>query len=163
MMTALLVGCAAFRPDQATELDPEESTRQEGLKNLAAIAELQVSFPPSRSPSRPPISMTPDKSAPDHDHEKQVSRVVPQIPPVEYPPTSLSLFPSLKRESVQSQRLFSVPPPISQPHRYTPSPYPLNPSLVPPYTFFAPSGSAYPGSVRCAPDYLGGSRCAVTP
>lgn len=34
---------------------------------------------------------------------------------------------------------------------------------VPPYTFFAPTGSAYPGTIRCVPDYLGGQRCHQTP
>jgi hypothetical protein len=35
--------------------------------------------------------------------------------------------------------------------------------LVPPYTFFAPTGSAYPGTIRCVPDYLGGQRCHNSP
>lgn len=35
--------------------------------------------------------------------------------------------------------------------------------VVPPYTFFAPTGSAYPGTIRCVPDYLGGQRCHNSP
>lgn len=34
---------------------------------------------------------------------------------------------------------------------------------APPYTFYAPTGSAYPGTVRCVPDYLGGQRCHQSP
>jgi len=32
-----------------------------------------------------------------------------------------------------------------------------------PYTFYAPPGSAYPGTIRCVPDYLGGQRCHNSP
>jgi hypothetical protein len=34
---------------------------------------------------------------------------------------------------------------------------------APPYTFYAPTGSTYPGTVRCVPDYLGGQRCHQSP
>jgi hypothetical protein len=34
---------------------------------------------------------------------------------------------------------------------------------LPPYTFYAPTGSAYPGTIRCVPDYLGGQRCHNSP
>jgi hypothetical protein len=53
-----------------------------------------------------------------------------------------------------------VPPPTTRSSAdYSPQDRPL----VPPYTFFAPTGSAYPGTIRCVPDYLGGQRCHNAP
>ena len=158
VLTVLITGCAGFESDRTADLNPEEVDRQEGIKNLAAIAELQISLPLPHAPSTPPISAA---------EETPASAIVPppdqQISQPVVAPSWFSLYAPSRSSSLQSQRLFSSAPPIGRPPHGTPSPYSLNPSLVPPYTFFAPTGPTSPGSVRCVPDYLGGSRCSSNP
>ena len=148
-----VTGCAGFGTDGAVEPD-HESDRQQGLKNLAAIAELQASL---STPRPPPMAVPPDS----HRREEPApsESQIHHLPA----PSWFSPFAPSQRESLQSQRLFPAMPPTTPSQSYTPSPYPLNPSLVPPYTVFAPAGSGYPGSLRCVPDYLGGSRCSIGP
>lgn len=94
--------------------------------------------------------------------------------------TSSSSSPIVRVEDLTSAhllRMFLVAPDLSaKASQYAPHVRPLVPTTrssadapsqdrpaVPPYTFFAPTGSAYPGSIRCVPDYLGGQRCRNSP
>jgi hypothetical protein len=68
--------------------------------------------------------------------------------------------PHLHATALQQALQVQVPPPwTTSSADYSPQDRPL----VPPYTFFAPTGSAYPGTIRCVPDYLGGQRCHNAP
>lgn len=151
----IMMGCAALGTDQTRELDANELERQEGLKNLAAIREIMASWPRQQDQSASPISK------PDENHRNDSAGVIPQVYETDKAVEPLSLFAIPKREPAQPQP-FQIRPPLSRPQNYTDSRV-LNPPLIPPYTFFAPIGSAYPGSIRCMPDYLGGSRCSVHP
>ncbi|WP_447986349.1 hypothetical protein [Nitrospira sp. Nam74] len=72
------------------------------------------------------------------------------------------LLPTLHPSTTASQQALQVQVPV--PRTRSSADYsPQNRPLVPPYTFFAPTGSAYPGTIRCVPDYLGGQRCHNAP
>lgn len=150
----IMTGCAALGSDHTVDLDAKEVERQDGLKNLAAIREIMASWPRQQDQPASPTSK------PDEYHGNDSPRVIPQVYETDKPVEPLSLFAIPKWEPVQPQPLQVRPPLRSQ--NDTDSRL-LNPPLIPPYTFYAPIGSAYPGSVRCMPDYLGGSRCSVHP
>jgi hypothetical protein len=93
---------------------------------------------------------------------------------------SLSASPASSSEDVTSaglvRMLLLAPHPSTKTSQQAPQVRPLVPTTrstadyspqdrpaVPPYTFFAPTGSAYPGTIRCVPDYLGGQRCQNSP
>jgi hypothetical protein len=155
----VITGCAGLGQDQTVESDPTELERQEGMKNLAAIKDIMVSSPKqSHSPSSGGM---PDYHQEKKLGEKNLESVVPQVNETERG-LPLSLFMTPKREPSRSRPL-RINPPLIMPQNYASDARLLNPPLTPPYTFFAPTGSAYPGSIRCVPDYLGGSRCSVYP
>jgi hypothetical protein len=154
IMIMIMAGCAAVGPDHTMDLDAKELERQDGLKNLATIREIMASWPRQQDQPASPTSK------PDEYHGNDSPWVIPQVYETDKPVEPLSLFAIPKQEPVQPQPLQIRPPLRSQ--NYTDSRL-LNPPLIPPYTFYAPIGSAYPGSIRCMPDYLGGSRCSVHP
>ena len=158
VLTGLLIGCAAFEPERTADLDPQEVERVERLKNLAAITELQIALPapPALPKSNAPISAA--EKSPENAASPPAER---QDQPA-VAPSWFSQYVPTESSSLQSQRLLPSTRMDRSPYGRS-NPYPLNPSLVPPYTVFVPTGSFYPGSVRCVPDYLGGSRCSVRP
>ena len=156
MTGCMMTGCAGTAQDHTADLDPQELERQEGLKNVAAIKEMMAAWPapPSTaaSPSRTFDGLGERDTAPMNSPAEEVEKNIDERTPLAVP----------RREPVASQPI-QIRPLLSKPPNYTTDPRLLNPPVVPPYTFFAPTGSAYPGSIRCVPDYLGGSRCSVRP
>lgn len=159
-----LNGCAAFdtgKPGQASESSARQS-EDEGEKNLAAIRAL-LSEERQRA-----------LSPPESEDKRR-----PQPEAGLWPPDWLASYFMPKRSSVEQSDFTSVylPPSSASPskHRTAPSavtvkiPWVTAPSSrgyeaepwppVPTYTVPAPIGSAYPGSIRCVPDMLGGQRC----
>ena len=73
---------------------------------------------------------------------------------------NLFVNPSLSTTASQAAGLIQIPRPTT---RSSADYLPQDHSSVAPYTFYAPTGSAYPGTIRCVPDYLGGQRCHNSP
>ncbi len=164
-MRLSLLGCAGFglgEPVDLSELLAAMQSDDEGEKNLAAIRAMMAK-------ERLRTSFTPESSVtPKAERE-----------PSSWPPTWLSQYfsPSLSpvEESALSSKLvapsssalstrrigsgaITVPSPWgpkSSSRGFEAEPWPP----VPPYTLSAPTGSVYPGTIRCVPDMLGGQRC----
>jgi hypothetical protein len=160
----LLYGCAALDTDESLHMNESSALKpdDEGEKNLAAVRAL-LSAERQRA-------MFPSDSS-DRRNPEPAARP--------WPPDWLASYFSPNRSFGQESDLTSVyvPPSASSPS--TRREAPLNPMVriprvidpssrlleadpwprVPAYTSPAPIGSAYPGSIRCVPDLLGGQRC----
>jgi hypothetical protein len=160
----LLYGCAVLETDesvhmrQVSVLKPDD----EGEKNLAAIRALL-------SEERQQLTSPSDSS--DRRNHAMAARP--------WPPDWLASYFSPNRSSGQKSDLSSVYVPPSSSSLSKRREAPLNPLVkiprvtdpssrllegdpwprVPAYMSPAPIGSAYPGSIRCVSDLLGGQRC----
>jgi hypothetical protein len=148
VVSLILVGCAGF------ETDPREhevgfsanQANEEGRKNLAAIRAL--------------LSEQRQRSLPVH--EQGVTSQDAAESPSWWPDWLASLLLPMPTREQTARR--ASPPDFKVTIPWVPSP-PARGSeyepgrLVPAYTFFAPVGSAYPGTIRCVPDFSGGQRC----
>ena len=152
----LMTGCAGLAQDHTADLDPQELERREGSKNVAAIKEMMAAWP------TPPSSAVSPSPAFDSPGDRDTPLVTPKAQEIERNIDARPLLTVPQWETVPSQP-FQIRPLLSKPPNYTTESRLLIPPVIAPYTFFAPTGSAYPGSIRCVPDYLGGSRCSVSP
>jgi len=150
----VLAGCVPLGSEGVSvQVDP--SGQNQGAKNLEAVREIwadqrlreanrQQSGQEELSIAPPPSHPLPSTGGPTTDAARPP--IVPLDPPKVVPPLGVP-----QRKSVP------VPP---RPNGEAGVPSGVT---VPPYTVFAPVGSAYPDSIRCVPDALGGQRCRVTP
>jgi hypothetical protein len=126
----------------------------------ALLAQERQQFSPVRTPMSTGRSQSPLSSSAGDDmaassesalsRHKDQPRLVPKL---------LST-PSLSTTASQGAERIQIPRPTT---RSSADYSRQGPSSVAPYTFYAPTGSAYPGSIRCVPDYLGGQRCHNSP
>lgn len=168
LLTAVaMIGCSQFTLEglkhepafQANGADERSESNLPAIKALLArkrqlfstvftrinTAESKVSL---RSSS--PGDLASSSASPTSSSEEVASAPLRLLLPAPNPSTTAS------RQALQVQ----VPAPTTRSLAdYSPQDRPL----VPPYTFFAPTGSAYPGTIRCVPDYLGGQRCHNAP
>ena len=91
------------------------------------------------------------------------SRPASRVPRKERLGSRTDLFYSLPAQRNEpSSQIPAIPPFVS--NMRPPADFHTNSwPVVPPYTFYAPTGATYPGAIRCAPDYLGGQRCHQAP
>jgi hypothetical protein len=129
-------GCSLIRIGPAADIHKDPRTDAE--RNLDAIRAMQAEWrsraAPGSAPS--PSSVSPHDVAPPRSR----SQTVPSSP-----------SPSPVPSGDASARLPWTPPAAARP------PAPDRP--VPAYTIPAPVGPDYSGTIRCAPDGLGGQRC----
>jgi hypothetical protein len=172
LLPVLLLGaCVGGTYTPANQMPPVDVGRfdaEDGQKNLTAIREMlggQPSLPHVEShaeiPRRPggePTVKQPSESgaqaAPPQGHA-QIS------PSALVPPLSLPTPPHRPSQLPSRLDLGIGPMNPYRPQSGDPQSFSLHP--VPPYTVFTPAGSAYPGSIRCVPDSLGGQRCQTFP
>jgi hypothetical protein len=164
----LLYGCAAFDTDESVHINESSAFKpdDEGEKNLAAVRALlseerqRATFPSDSSGRRNPASTArpwpPDWLASYFSPESS-SGQKSDLTSMHVPPSSTSLSKSLsKRREAPLNPMVRIPrvtDPSSRLLEFDPWP------RVPAYMSPAPIGSAYPGSMRCVPDLLGGQRC----
>ncbi len=160
----LLCGCAVFDTDESVRMGELSALKpdDEGEKNLAAIRALL-------SEERQRLTSVSDS----------IDRRNPEMSARPWPPDWLASYFSAESSSGQKSDLTSVHVPPSSTSLSKRREAPLNPMVkiprvtdpssrlpdvdpwprVPVYMSPAPIGSAYPGSIRCMPDMLGGQRC----
>jgi hypothetical protein len=141
---------------------------EDGQKNLTAIREMlegQQSPPPveshteiPRSQGGEPIMEQPSDSGPQAAPRQGNAQLSPLALP---PPLSLPKPPPVPPQRPSRLDLGIGPMNPYRPQSGDPQSFSSHP--VPPYTVFTPAGSAYPGSIRCVPDSLGGQRCQTVP
>jgi hypothetical protein len=163
-ISLLLYGCVAFDTDESVHVSELSALNSddEGEKNLAAIRALL-------SEERQRATLASDSS-----HRRNSESAARP-----WPPDWLASYFSPNRSSGQKSDLTSVYVPPSSSSLSKRREAPLNPMVriprvtdpssrlleadpwphVPAYMSPAPIGSAYPGSIRCVPDLLGGQRC----
>jgi hypothetical protein len=162
-----MIGCSEFaldgmsheRASQANGGDLNSESNLPAIKALLARERQQfqaVSMPVNRADSKSPLQSSADEVAslsasPASSSEDVTSaRLVRMLLPAPHPST---------KTSQQAPQVRPLVPTTRSTADYSPQDRPA----VPPYTFFAPTGSAYPGTIRCVPDYLGGQRCQNSP
>ena len=118
----------------ASDAHEVEDRTGQGRKNLAAIAALQAARPGPIA--RPEPSMAPPAVEADSPAA---------MPGVAHP------LPRMPVPDVQVRLPWRPTPPAMPP--------PDHWGVTPPYTVFTPVVPAYPGALRCRPDYTGGQRC----
>ena len=170
-MPLLFGGCVTGSFDPSQPLPPVDVGGFEaevGQKNLQAIREmLRVQEPHSREESqtkRPPGDGEQAGELPSEPttQEEPMQRnaktpVAASAPPPGSLPKPLQVPP--QRPSRLDLGIGPVNP--YRPHSVDHQSFSFSP--VPPYTVFTPAASAYPGSIRCVPDSLGGQRCHTVP
>lgn len=167
-LTVSMMGCAQFAVRSVTPERASQPNRQDGNpgSNLPAIKAVLAGERQQFRPVPPSISGAESVSPPEWSSADQVG--------------DASSFPTARSEDVTPARLLGLllPPshPMTESSQRAPYVQRLEPTtrsaadyslrdwpVVPPYTFLAPTGSAYPGTIRCVPDYLGGQRCHSAP
>lgn len=167
-LTVSTMGCAQFTvhsvmPERASQANGQDGNPD---SNLPAIKALIAGERQQFRAVPPSISGAESVSPPDWSPANQVG--------------DASSFPTARSEDVTPARLLglllSASHPMIESSQRAPYVQRLGPTtrsaadyslrdwpVVPPYTFLAPTGSAYPGTIRCVPDYLGGQRCHSAP
>jgi hypothetical protein len=159
-----LYGCAALDTDESVHTRQVSASKpdDEGEKNLAAVRALlseerqRATFPFDSSDRRNPETAArpwpPDWHA-SYFSSSGSSGQKSDLTSMYVPPSSSSL--SKRREAPLNPmvRIPRVTDPSSRLLGADPWP------RVPAYSSPAPIESAYPGSIRCVPDLLGGQRC----
>jgi hypothetical protein len=126
----------------------------------ALLAQERQQFSPVRTPmstgrSHSPLSLSAgDDMAASSESALSRHKDLPRLLP------NLFVTPSLNSTASQAAGLIQIPRPTT---RSSADYAPQDRFSVAPYTFYAPTGSAYPGTIRCVPDYLGGQRCHNSP
>ena len=157
------IGCAGLGwDDEATEVSGLAVTESddEGEKNLAAIRAI-LSAQRHRTSQRQEAGERQKRAAADvywvppdwlssyfsprHSSYRGLDLGKSTVPPT----STLS-----RRRSTPGDVAVEVPRVNEPPSRESETS-----TQVPPYTFSAPSGADYPGTIQCAPDLLGGQRC----
>src|SRR5262245_27268736 len=163
IVSLMLYGCPVFDPEESAPLSGLSAmqTDDEGEKNLAAIRALlseerqRASFAPDSGKKRnsePETRLWPPDWLASYFSPKHASGQKSDLISVYVPPSSSSR--SIRRAAPDvTVKIPWVPAPPSRGSDAEPWPH------VPAYTTPAPIGSAYPGSIRCVPDMLGGQRC----
>ena len=172
LLPLLLGGCVAGSFDPSKPLPPVDVggfDAEVGHKNLQAIREMLRAQEPH-----------------PRDESKMQTPPPPDGEPAAEQPSEPAKQAELRQGNAETPAAASGPPPGSvskalqtppqRPSRLDLGIGPVNPyrphsadrqsssfSPVPPYTVFTPAGSAYPGSIRCVPDSLGGQRCQTMP
>jgi hypothetical protein len=152
LISVILYGCTGFGRETADEtISP--FPHEEGRKNLAAIVEILSARGQRLERGSPPPQET---IAPVRNEAVDLSfqSVEPMVALPFRDGLQSPVQPMKKRFEKKPALRRSTNPSNQDPHAWP---------IVPPYTVFAPAGSAYPGSVRCMPDYLGGQRCHTVP
>lgn len=155
MLCLALAGCIPLGSEGVSvQVDP--SGQNQGEKNLEAVREIWADQR-LRSATHPAgLDYQPPVQRPLMEPSSSVD--APRVPIIPLDPVSPTL-PAPQSESRPEPRRKSPPrPPQTDSDVGVPSGV-----TVPPYTVFAPSGSVYPGSIRCTPDALGGQRCRAAP
>lgn len=167
LVAALMIGCSEFarestRHEPALQANGAEETSKGNLPAIKALLDREreqfhaVSTPIHKTDGRPSLQSSPaddvasSSASPTSTSENLTSDRL----------RMLLVTPHLTTKAFQQapQVLRLVPP-----TRSSADTSPQDRPAVPPYTFFAPVGSAYPGTIRCVPDYLGGQRCRSSP
>lgn len=125
-------------PVQEMDLTSQDDT-EENLKAIRAILEDQA----SRRPEQKPAGSSLQPSSPD------------AAPSLTEPSSGMRPFPSPSSSAGKPRVTAKLPWTPTAPNLAT---VPDRP--VPAYTIPAPVGPDYSGSIRCAPDGMGGQRCA---
>jgi hypothetical protein len=162
----LLYGCAAFDTDESVRINESSALKpdDEGEKNLAAVRALlseerqRATFPSDASGRRNPESTArpwPPGWLASYFSPESSTGQKSNLTSVHVPPSSTSLS---KRREAPLNPMVKIPR-VTDPSSRLPDvdPWPRVPAYMSP----APIGSAYPGSIRCVPDLLGGQRCQV--
>lgn len=164
ILCPLLYGCAAFNTEEYEQVSGLSAmqSEDEGEKNLAAIRALlseerqRALFPLGSGNNR-----TPDSEVFSWPPDWLASYFTPTRSPAQRSDFgSVSVAPSSsspsRHRTAPGDVTVKIPWVTAPPSRgIEAEPWPR----VPAYTSPAPIGSAYPGSVRCVPDMLGGQRC----
>ena len=167
-LAASMIGCSQFALDgmrhagalQANGAEENSESNLPAIKALLASERQQfraVFTPINRSDSKSPLQSSPaddvasSSASPTSSSEDLISAHLLRMFLVAPHPSTMA--------SQQAPHVQRLVPTTRSSADYSPQDRPA----VPPYTFFAPTGSAYPGIIRCVPDYLGGQRCHQAP
>jgi len=159
-LTVSMLGCSSETIIRERRYGPEEYSET----NLSAIKALLVQERQQFSPVRTPMSTGCSESrlsssAGDDMARSSESALSRRKDLIRLVPTLLEA-PYLGTTASQGTGRVQIPRPTTRSSAYY---SPQDRSSVAPYTFYAPAGSAYPGTIRCVPDYLGGQRCHNAP
>ena len=160
-LTVSMLGCNAdtIIRERPHGLNEYRETNLQAIKALLAQERQQfspVKTPMSTGPSQSRLS----SSFAGNDLAASSESVLSRHKDLPRGLPNLFVNPSLSTTASQAAGLIQIPRPTT---RSSADYLPQDHSSVAPYTFYAPTGSAYPGTIRCVPDYLGGQRCHNSP
>jgi hypothetical protein len=155
-LTVSMFGCSSETIIRERPHGPSEYSETNLPAIKALLAQERQQFSPVRTPmstgrSHSPLSLSAgDDMAASSESALSRHKDLPRLLP------NLFVTPSLNSTASQAAGLIQIPRPTT---RSSVDYAPQDRFSVAPYTFYAPTGSAYPGTIRCVPDYLGGQRC----
>jgi hypothetical protein len=156
-----MFGCSSETIIRERPHGPSEDSETNLPAIKALLAQERQQFSPVRTPmstgrSQSPLSLSAGDDMAAASSESALSRHkdLPRLG------ATLLLPPSLSTTASQGAERIQIPRPTT---RSSVDYAPQGRFSVAPYTFYAPTGSAYPGTIRCVPDYLGGQRCHNSP
>jgi hypothetical protein len=159
-LTVSMFGCSSETIIRERSYGPSEDSETNLPAIKALLAQERQQFSPVRTPmstgrSHSPLSLSAgDDMAASSESALSRHKDLPRLLP------NLFVTPSLNSTASQAAGLIQIPRPTT---RSSVDYAPQDRFSVAPYTFYAPTGSAYPGTIRCVPDYLGGQRCHNSP
>jgi len=175
LLTLLLSACirGVFDPSQPIpSVDVGGFDAEAGHKNLEAVREIlqrQQERPGEESKTQTPLPLNEEaveeertETAKQSERQQEIAHTSPTpalVPPLLSPAKPPNALPQPSSRLRLDLGIGPMNPYRPQSLDFQPSSW----STVPPYTIFTPTGSAYPGSIRCVPDSLGGQRCRTAP
>jgi|SRR5690349_1245473 len=172
LLSVLLGGCVTGSFDPSQPLPPVDAggfDGEVGQKNLQAIREMLRSQEPrardeSHTTAPQPVDGEPSGEHPsDPAQQAELLQGNVETPTAGVGPPPGSFPKPLHVPAQRPSRLDLGIGPVNPYRSRSVDHQSLSFSPVPPYTVFTPAGSAYPGSIRCVPDSLGGQRCQTAP
>lgn len=159
-LTVSMLECSSETIIRERPYGPSEYSETNLPAIKALLAQERQQFSPVMTPMSTGHSESRLPSSAGHDMAASSESALSRHQDLTRLAPTLLLTPSLSTTASPGAERIQIPRPAT---RSSADYSPQDRSLVAPYTFYTPTGSAYPSTIRCVPDYLGGQRCHNSP
>jgi hypothetical protein len=159
-LTVSMFGCSSETIIRERSYGPSEDSETNLPAIKALLAQERQQFSPVRTPMSTGRSQSRLSSSAGDDMATSSESALSRHKDLPRLGATLLLPPSLSTTASQGAERIQIPRPTTRSSADYAAPGRFS---VAPYSFYAPTGSAYPSTIRCVPDYLGGQRCHNSP